>query len=524
MTISRFAKISDAVVLTGVVLLYLTAAWLIALKLGLFTPDPDFQYLLNGLNILRLKAPNQYDHPGTPVQLIIAIVTGLAWLLSSAHHDLSNVSIDVLAHPQFYMSCVSAVFTIGIAAGMAFFLWSMRKASGSMLPALLALATVLPSYIVYQTFHRVMPEPVLLCATFFLAGLVAQVAFDPASRPTSPKLAVWTGVLLGFCVTIKVTSFPVLLIILVFRANKTRAIALFATGLSAVAFLFPVWTLWRPILRNYFQIATHTGSYGAGGLGVPGATEILNNLLALTTEVGAIFFFPAVYVVIVLVSRHTRQPLPAGNSRILLVCALIAAVAVILVAKQPHPYYLISVIPFLGLGNALLFSYAFDTMRIPKWVAPVLAIPFVVWMHAIFFTHADLDSSDASADRRLIESGAGKGCLLVRYYGAQEPQFNLFFGNIGTGGSYSDELSRLYPNFLAYNTYFREFQTYQELLPLEAVRKRFASERCIYLVGLPWEKGYGIPATSLKLVGRSKTGLSLYLLASDWDASSYAKR
>jgi len=522
--IARRFGLGEAAILAGIVLLYLATAWLLAQKLGLFTNDPDYQYLLNGLNILELKAPRHFDHPGTPVQLLVAIITAFTWLLTSARQGLSNLPDDVLARPQFYMSCISAVFTVGVAASMAFFLWSMRKASGTMMPALFALATIIPSYIVYQTFHRVMPEPLLFCATMFLAGLLAQVAFAPKDQPTTPSLAIWTGILLGFCVTAKVTSIPVLLIILALRSNKARMTSLVATGMSALVFLFPVWSLWRPLLRNYFQIATHKGAYGAGAAGIPTLTEIWGNIGVLAGTVPAIFVCPIVYISVLLISRLLHRPLPAGFARVLLVCTLIAVVAVMLVAKQPHPYYLISVLPFICLGNALVLFYVCEEMRIPKWVALVLTVPLAFWAYLIFSTHADLTSSDASADQRLMEIARGNGCLVVPYYGIQEPQFNLFFGNVSTGERYSDRLSRMYPDFLAYNTALKSFQTFQDVLSLDAAQKRLASRPCVYLVGVPWDGHSGIPATSLRLVARSKGGINLYALASDWDTSAYGKR
>lgn len=47
--------------------------------LGDFPNDPDYAYLLNGINILRWHAPAQIDHPGTPVQLIAGLISGFVW-------------------------------------------------------------------------------------------------------------------------------------------------------------------------------------------------------------------------------------------------------------------------------------------------------------------------------------------------------------------------------------------------------------------------------------------------------------
>jgi hypothetical protein len=42
--------------------------------LGDFPDDPNCAHLFNGLNIAQLRALAQFDHPGTAVQIVIALV------------------------------------------------------------------------------------------------------------------------------------------------------------------------------------------------------------------------------------------------------------------------------------------------------------------------------------------------------------------------------------------------------------------------------------------------------------------
>ena len=37
---------------------------------GSFDADPDYGYLLNGLNILHFHSPGHIDHPGTPLHVL----------------------------------------------------------------------------------------------------------------------------------------------------------------------------------------------------------------------------------------------------------------------------------------------------------------------------------------------------------------------------------------------------------------------------------------------------------------------
>jgi hypothetical protein len=104
----------------AIAILYLASAALISRALGLFLPAPDYSYLMNGLNILSLHIPNHFDHPGTPVQVIIAFILGATWLLTLPWHGFSSLQNEILAHPQFYMQCVNCVFAAGIATALVF--------------------------------------------------------------------------------------------------------------------------------------------------------------------------------------------------------------------------------------------------------------------------------------------------------------------------------------------------------------------------------------------------------------------
>ena len=67
--------------------------------------DPDYQYLLNSLNIAQGKGVGHTDHPGTPVQISGAILLKL----SAPTAPVISLQENVLRYPEKYLNYFSNV-------------------------------------------------------------------------------------------------------------------------------------------------------------------------------------------------------------------------------------------------------------------------------------------------------------------------------------------------------------------------------------------------------------------------------
>src|SRR5260370_16114734 len=69
--------------------------------------DPDYCYLFNALNILTFHPPGHWDHPGTTLQLLGAIVVLGKWLGSSLFGVWMPISKAVLSDPESYLHAIN---------------------------------------------------------------------------------------------------------------------------------------------------------------------------------------------------------------------------------------------------------------------------------------------------------------------------------------------------------------------------------------------------------------------------------
>ena len=507
----------DIVIFAGLAALYVAAEWIIGRMAGPFSADPDYIYLFNGMNILTLRAPMYYDHPGTPVQGLIAIVIAMTWILTLAQHGLSNVKDEVLTHSQFYLECAHWTFVAFNAAALYFFAWRVRRASGEIAPALVGALSLFIFYPVSAAFHRVMPESVLIGATLALAGVIAPAAFSKEQRPETPRLALIVGVMLGFCFTAKVTSVPLLLMIFFFRSHREKLVSACAFGASAVAFTVPIVRHYPEMALFYLKVFTHTGAYGTGGAGAPAWSEILANARTLCSAIPAIYICPALYGAVLLLRSGFGFPVSDNAARLLKFSIAVIVLSFILVVKQPETSHLLPALVFLCLGNAVAVHCLLRNRRYSAWAYAVILVAIAragFYQTAAF---AGTEHQGAQADQALLARVSHSGCLMVPHYTVNQTDWNLFFGNFNSGSFSNGRLLRLYPRAMFYNEAYHKFQTYAGILDREAAVRRLAGEKCVYLAGGQADPSdnFGFGKDAILFVDRSPS-IFVYQLKPDW--------
>lgn len=82
------------------------AAWHLrehATPFYLHNADPEYCYFFNALNILQGKSPGHVDHPGTPLQMLGALVIRLASILTNDGHSSDSLVSNALDFPEFQL-------------------------------------------------------------------------------------------------------------------------------------------------------------------------------------------------------------------------------------------------------------------------------------------------------------------------------------------------------------------------------------------------------------------------------------
>ncbi len=319
--------------------------------------DPDYQYLLNSLRLTQWLLPAHTDHPGTPLQVLGALVIGIGhW--SSTTEDLVR---HVLKNPEWYLDCISYTITflywvVLVVSGRVVY-----RATGGIFPALLIQLTPCVSLTSLAHLSRMNPEPVLL----MLSSMYGAAIIVAAARPTDgseKSLASFLGILTGLTLATKISALPLTLVPLIIlgnHADRYRYVAL-----AIISFFLLTLSLWLggygPRFASWaFRLATHAGVYGNGPLGVPDPStymESLREVLSGDPLVALTLLVPVAIVVCRMshLSGHESGRFPATIERAFVALVICQVCQYVLAAKYPLEQAQRYLMPSLGLAGANL--------------------------------------------------------------------------------------------------------------------------------------------------------------------------
>ena len=471
-------------------LLIVALSMFFATAVGQFAADPDYIYLLNGLNITGLHQTELMSHPGTPLQMFSAAVIVVVWLTRTALQLALSLDEDVLSHSELYLFCIKAVVAIFGGAGVFFLGWRLLQATGRVVAAGAAQLPFLMSIpVVTAALPHVSAEAFLVGLTALLAGVQVRLVFAKPGESDERRLAMPVGLLLGACVATKMTALPLCLTVFFFRSHRTRAMAASWFTLAAIVLTLPIAHRYGDVVRLLIRTVIRSESLGAGNVGVSSFATLWENSKAAWYWAPELILCVAACFALVLSGAGKEQSGEVDFKRLFLVAALPVAILLALVIMHPPQYYLVAMVATAGLAFAGMVCLL---ARAPGWMRWCGAIAGVV-LAGFGLAHGQGAAASTLAAWR-TESQANRaffakyadpsdGCALVYYNDPREViEWKLLLGIRFAGFRHIPAFARLYPTFRAYDPETqRIYRSNLEFSPAAAAT--FAGETCVYFLG-----------------------------------------
>jgi len=419
--------------------------------------DPAYQYLVNGVYLVKGLVPNHTDHPGTPLQILCCVVDHLFNMGCSTGDLVSHV----LSAPEFYLHAVFVILTL------LFFVTSIALAvyvyhqTGDRLAALLTQLPAL-SFLVLRSWEttdpilpvvaNVFPETLLLSVLNLFNSCLLMNYFAKTSKDRYVSTILWATVG-GLGTAVKLTFVPILAVPLIVLSWKNKV--LFAVVVAASFF---VWTL--PIISKYPQVwswisglLTHTGTYGSGKAGViddPGMYVLKLKSIVLGQGILSVILMAAFVLAFwKIVSKRADR----GTFYFAVTMGGILF-QFLVVAKHPGAHYLL---PGLGLFGALLVLIYLQSASRHGWGRRITFVFILIgtlsgaWQANMYRSKlADLTGDMiAFHDQNAVKY---QNCTFVDYYRSSSQEAALFFGDgWNLSPHLGQELFRLYPDKYYYH-------------------------------------------------------------------------
>jgi len=458
--------------------------------------DPSYAYLFNGLSLLHLRPPPHVGHPGTPLQMLCALVI-------IARHGFMGVGAlvdDVLRNPEAYLYASQAVLVGLYGSALVVVGWMILRLTRSLVAALLMQCTPFLSVTVLKETAWVRPESLQLTLVLLYAMLLL-LGLRSLSTRGMKYFAATCGLLVGMLMATKVTALPLgvipLLLLPSYRQLFQYALAAVGGFLICVA---PVLSESINFLKWVARLATHTGRYGRGKIGLIETGHYFESLksLLLTEAVFTGILLCSTFVLIRFWWKKTgvsESSSPVAHLYKGLLAVTVAEVLqLLLVAKHPGGHYLIPGLGLLGLNLVLWFqilSAASDRLlRLGGGALLVLVTVGGVACQGVKLLDLHDQLERSRQEQMAVYRQAHENYETfrrIRYYRSSSVEYALHFGDGFNKLRFHKELHRLYPDALFYNIWKKSYHNFGGRLHLKEIG---AGAEGVIFQGSPFRKSY----------------------------------
>lgn len=479
--------------------------------------DPDYMYLLNSLNLARMKGVGHTDNPGTTVQLTGAIILRATHLFSiSSKADLQT---DVLKKPEFYLAVINKVFLafntlMLIILGMVT-LWLTKNVMMSIIIQLSPFFSSIEACFI-RGLTAVRPESFLLLSSLLFVLLIIIYAYKDTERIShclsntgylrklSPHsfFTICFSVVSGFGMATKATFMPLLVIpLIVLPSYKNKIMYVLGTSLSFIFFTLPIIKEYGKLFDGLFFIITHTGIHRMGTEKLIEPSLYLSNLRQLFLGNGffsiVLFFSMCILMMSYIVPRFRKVSIGNINFRLLLGVSLSQLMGVMMTAKHfrgwEH-YYLLPVLSLSGVTLMLIicclrqigneFNIEINSALFIRKVSHLIFklngkwLLFVIIIYFLFYSKKnEVSGNFIIRSQRLVQhltiynkvENDYKNYAKIYYLGSSSPAYALSLGDINAKKYNAEFLKKVYPNAYFYYPWNGKYSNWENEVHFEEI-------------------------------------------------------
>jgi len=465
-----------------------------------FSNDPEYAYLMNGINIGMLKPVGHTDNPGTTVQLYSAVVLRCAYLLQPDKSEgfqkyiLRNADRYIELERKGLIVLNSIVMMLlGIIS------WIFLRNIG--LSLLLQIMPFTSANLTEHVFTKVSPEPVLLMAAAALALLI--ISFYFRIKRDERGYDILFALALGFGIATKATFLPLMLIpvfLLDSRMLRKRFLLFFI--LFFILFTLPAVPQYPHMAKWFLLLIAHTGTYGEGGLGLFNVSQYFNNIAEIfyvNPVLSVTLLLSALIISSMLIKSSSRAEFKSNLSLRIIAALFVAQLAgILMVAKHYHAnHYLVPelclmatnwIFIFLFLKEKLSLAYRKVFSFIPALLL-LIAIGLVS-MNRTYLKSADqgyiISNLDYEKVMHMLENEYKEYTCAYYYPISINPYSALRWGNVYSRFQHTKAIKELYPEGYFFDIRTNQFSLWET--PVATSTMADISNNKLLIIGGPFEE------------------------------------
>ena len=429
-----------------------------------YNSDPEYACLLNFLKVSEFKQPNHIEHPGTPLQLLGAILIKI----KNITRNSSDVPFDVITNPEQYIFHINILLMLLVATITLFLgIFTYRLTRNIWYSIILQLSVFYTSN-TYLELVRVRPDHLLLSISLMFVIIIISLLRANLLQKINNYIIAFS-IISGLGLATKFVFFPILIIpFIVLPHFKNKVKYVYGTIIAFIVFTIPIIQQYPQLLRWIGRLFIHSGRYGSGSSTIIDFSQYFNNIAAELTS-NAIFsivlLIAIVFLFIVMLLPKLRKNSFNLEFKILIAVVSAQLVQLLLVAKHYNAHYLIPSLMLSGITIVLLLINIENKFN-PKINKIVLRIGSIIGL-MIFTFYSVITAYTISSNLEIVKNNSlslmkevekkYSDYIKIYYFRSSSLVYALKFGNDFAGNEYSLLLNRYYPNNYFYNIWSKNY-------------------------------------------------------------------
>ena len=432
--------------------------------------DPEYAYLFNGLSLSRLELHlGHIDHPGTPLQLLIAINIWIIQLFKMDHSILENV----VSNPELYLrsSFYSVIFINCLAI---FFTGLITFKAHNIITALFI--QIIPFSVSRNVIdaERLIPETMQMFTVLALISLIIMYINNDKFRISLKYYIILFSTIIGFGVSLKINFLPVIFIPLFLIPKNNRPRYLIYTISAFFVFGFPVLFRLEKFYKWVVSIITHQGGYGVGDKGFTNLPDLFHNINLLYNDNKLFFTVQLLIIVSIAALLMTKKAVSEKQKTIIRILTgiLVASVFSVIIVGKHFAYRYFRPFNTIYIFEIYLLIILTDTLYKKELFKKSMYCFLTGFSFFILFFSINnflKDIKNQNTERIKIEQTVnyikehkpGSPFFIGReLYGDPCNESAIYFGFLWTGNNrlrYISTLQNIYPDTYIYSLYYKKY-------------------------------------------------------------------
>ena len=414
---------------------------------------------MNGVNLLHFQPPGHLDHPGFPLQILIAITLKFVFIVRYTLVQNSNLALknDFVLHSEIYATGVVTVLILIQVISVFYLCYRIYHLYYSWIVALYPIL-ILSNFEILNFITTVRPESLLFSLTNILLALFISYLQDNSLKRKIVSVS-YMGLIIALGILTKITFAPFLILIFFLRPIKLKMI--FALSFASVLILLLV-----PIRSNlspswFINILTNRGRHGTY-VEPKDFSQFINSIQDINNQVTPYFYLSLLSFAFFFLFRNSIDSL---SWNILTLTISLILVFSLLNFKDTSPQDFVSltsicslivVISLIEVGN---LTFKFLSMKIFLVNYLLIFILIAHLFYSVLLSNHNLLQLQTRDSNHIKNSLYTKsGAYIISSFKVPTQFSALMFGNFYYGpGIVSDELYSKYPRNIEFNIWDNQF-------------------------------------------------------------------